>query len=1107
MRKFLSSKLHKRICKIVTFAILVNLNIGFVSVVATEMVRSDETDYLKSVERAAKLDFSAQKNDQTAALILQKLSDLELIREHISMIKDCMGDQIESSSGGQTISTVYEYLTKILDRVGSMRVQNNNGTVSVDQTKYVSMEDVEKIVNAASEKILSKLSTLKDLPVMPVNNTTVRQGEDPNILQILAIVQAVQNCLLDPNDTTCLKDRIKSIQCNVSDIKCTINDIDCDTDNILCNQVSIYSKLCAIKCEEDVILCKVCDIQSKVEQCVGADCTAVESLVEVLETKVDNLQASLLDCCATIETKIDEVNCSLLDCCTNLDTKIDGVVVTLNDCCATIESAIDELGDCCSVVDDIEEIVINIDERLIDVEAIVINVEDIVINIESTLDVCCSTIEAISEDILDIFIHEESRLDIIEACCNTVNSTVDVIKTEIDLVLTDLDCICDNLDDVLDELDCICDTVSTIDSKVDVIESLIESLVISSCATEIEVLTSSLDACCSTLNSKLDLLVSCNFITVPTTITAAGTYCLANNIVGASPAIVIASNDVVLNLEGYLISNAGTTNISGVQVAPGFRNIVIKNGSLEPSLSNVGTGTGIDLGASSSNVVIEDLFIRNWFVGINADTVDELVLANLQVTFNANHGANIHECSNVDISNSSFANNTLSGLYVDPSADVKILNSTCNDNLADGLFVGPGSIRIFVQNCIFNHNSIDGVLAEDAIALCLFNNIAKDNGNFGFGLSAGGVIAKENTATGNGVGFADDGTGNHQYYNNTACGNGTNYSPTITNGPVTSAANARGGANIDCANSTLDTVEVTLSVIDVVDEKLDDCCFTVESLLDIVNTNVINFGDAILSKLDDLDCGSSIDACCDTIVNGLNSIEGNVGTVSSKLDDCCSIIEGDLFTINENILTINSKIDALDCSNLASSLDACCAVLEAKIDEVNGSLLDCCITLTAEIAFVNDQLVTCCETLNSKLNDIEVSLAACCATIETKIDEVNSSFGDCCATLSSKLDVIIDQDFTILSKVNQIDTNVDTLLSDFQGTFTVLNAFEFTMESKLDLVFQDFQSTWTILGNNYDVSSDCTAFPSAAAIDAANLNVIEWLKTIYRDQRGFTGCI
>ena len=110
---------------------------------------------------------------------------------------------------------------------------------------------------------------------------------------------------------------------------------------------------------------------------------------------------------------------------------------------------------------------------------------------------------------------------------------------------------------------------------------------------------------------------------IPLTITSSGVYCLTENISSGLTAITISANDVVLNLNGYLVdgSSVGSNTAQMGILCMGQKDVVITNGSIKGyfwgvllnncdgaqvtylrTMSNY--GSGIDMWNGSDNVLI-----------------------------------------------------------------------------------------------------------------------------------------------------------------------------------------------------------------------------------------------------------------------------------------------------------------------------------------------------------------------------------------------------------------------------------------------------------------------------------------------------------------------
>ena len=118
--------------------------------------------------------------------------------------------------------------------------------------------------------------------------------------------------------------------------------------------------------------------------------------------------------------------------------------------------------------------------------------------------------------------------------------------------------------------------------------------------------------------------VLCTTVTPPDTIGSPGVYCLKHNAVVSmttGPAILINANNVVLDLNGWILRNsvaAGTdaSASAGIVIGAGRRRVTIRNGTI------LGFGNGVSVvsppGAGLTGDVIEDLRVVDSInVGIN----------------------------------------------------------------------------------------------------------------------------------------------------------------------------------------------------------------------------------------------------------------------------------------------------------------------------------------------------------------------------------------------------------------------------------------------------------------------------------------------------------
>lgn len=101
------------------------------------------------------------------------------------------------------------------------------------------------------------------------------------------------------------------------------------------------------------------------------------------------------------------------------------------------------------------------------------------------------------------------------------------------------------------------------------------------------------------------------------TITASGSYYLRGNLTGLSgmSGLYIAAQNVTIDLNGYLLDgNATGAATTGIALAPGSRNIVIRHGQLASWGAAGINGFGV------RSIVLEDLFISGCATGITCDS-------------------------------------------------------------------------------------------------------------------------------------------------------------------------------------------------------------------------------------------------------------------------------------------------------------------------------------------------------------------------------------------------------------------------------------------------------------------------------------------------------
>jgi len=136
----------------------------------------------------------------------------------------------------------------------------------------------------------------------------------------------------------------------------------------------------------------------------------------------------------------------------------------------------------------------------------------------------------------------------------------------------------------------------------------------------------------------------------PFTITNSGSYYLTTNLIAGSGqnAIIISTNSVTLDLNGFTLSSPGSVPIAtGVLINSGLRDITICNGHITSSVTNNGpvfSGTGFGygifyLGTSPVNVLVSQVTVSGvWYQGINLGSGKTTMVKNCTVNVAGNYG-------------------------------------------------------------------------------------------------------------------------------------------------------------------------------------------------------------------------------------------------------------------------------------------------------------------------------------------------------------------------------------------------------------------------------------------------------------------------------------
>lgn len=256
----------------------------------------------------------------------------------------------------------------------------------------------------------------------------------------------------------------------------------------------------------------------------------------------------------------------------------------------------------------------------------------------------------------------------------------------------------------------------------------------------------------SIINSQIDLISNpCSAIPIlgPTTISTAGYYCVANDIMDNSTqaAIGVATNNVTLDLNQHIVSNTG---ISSIQINANLSNVKIQNGSVSTPGS-----IGLAVASGCNNVIVENIHAINCRGGINfngtGNPISDCVIRNCTSDSHTNNGLVLNTCRNILVETSSFSNGpstTTMGCNVSNSETIqfnqvivslngqsgfnltacnkcvfrecKALNNGFNNpggNNSTGFISTNGSGNIF-ENCIANGTTIND--ADDSVFVAGF---------------------------------------------------------------------------------------------------------------------------------------------------------------------------------------------------------------------------------------------------------------------------------------------------------------------------------------------------------------------------------------------------
>ena len=182
------------------------------------------------------------------------------------------------------------------------------------------------------------------------------------------------------------------------------------------------------------------------------------------------------------------------------------------------------------------------------------------------------------------------------------------------------------------------------------------------------------------------------------TISQPGSYALTKNLTSTGDCIVIASDNVTLDLAGFTISGNGSPTSVGIHEAPGtvfpgFRGVVIRNGN-----------------------------VTNFGVGIEFFVSDGVTVENVNSSSNANNGLVL--LNRAVVRSSRFDDNAGNGLSVGDGAMITGNTATRNGNVG----IGAGTGAMILNNVAIN-NKQSGI-SQDCPGAAIANTVSENGPTF-----------------------------------------------------------------------------------------------------------------------------------------------------------------------------------------------------------------------------------------------------------------------------------------------------------------------------------------------------------------------------------------
>lgn len=235
-----------------------------------------------------------------------------------------------------------------------------------------------------------------------------------------------------------------------------------------------------------------------------------------------------------------------------------------------------------------------------------------------------------------------------------------------------------------------------------------------------------------------------------TVIGADGKYIVTRNIInlGGGPAITIAAPNVDLDLNGFLISNAGV-GAPVISVVAGSDQVTVRNGTLADG------DVGVDQGGFIREITLADLKIRDMNgLGIHLFDAERGVI--LRNHFSSINGGPALLVDGGIVKSGTIADNvirrTVEGIVVVNSSSLAVLNNRIEEITGIGILLDNASSGIVAENTVETTDG-DGIAVFNGRTLKLLDNMVQGSRAHGIHLDRLTVncLVIHNNSSGNGT--------------------------------------------------------------------------------------------------------------------------------------------------------------------------------------------------------------------------------------------------------------------------------------------------------------------------------------------------------------------